>query len=360
MSLRGVSARLLSRRPGLRFPCVPRTWSSAAHTERTQSRPAKSSRPGFDWKDPLVLEEQLTADEKLIRDTFRNYCQERLMPRILLANRNEVFHRDIVYEMGELGVLGPTIKGYGCAGVSSVAYGLLTRELERVDSGYRSMMSVQSSLVMHPIYTYGSEEQRQKYLPRLAKGELLGCFGLTEPNHGSDPGGMETRAQHNPSKKSYTLSGTKTWITNSPVADLFVVWARCEDNCIRGFLLEKGMRGLSAPRIEGKFSLRASATGMIIMDSVEVPEENVLPSVSSLAGPFGCLNTARYGITWGVLGAAEFCFHTARQYALDRIQFGVPLARNQLVQKKLADMLTEITLGLHACLQLGRLKDQDK
>nr|XP_021487876.1 glutaryl-CoA dehydrogenase, mitochondrial isoform X2 [Meriones unguiculatus] len=358
MSLRGVSARLLSRRPGLCFPWVPRTWSSAAHTEK--SRSAKSSRPGFDWKDPLVLEEQLTADEKLIRDTFRNYCQERLMPRILLANRNEVFHRDIVYEMGELGVLGPTIKGYGCAGVSSVAYGLLTRELERVDSGYRSMMSVQSSLVMHPIYTYGSEEQRQKYLPRLAKGELLGCFGLTEPNHGSDPGGMETRAQHNPSKKSYTLSGTKTWITNSPVADLFVVWARCEDNCIRGFLLEKGMRGLSAPRIEGKFSLRASATGMIIMDNVEVPEENVLPSVSSLAGPFGCLNTARYGITWGVLGAAEFCFHTARQYALDRIQFGVPLARNQLIQKKLADMLTEITLGLHACLQLGRLKDQDK
>ncbi|XP_032743544.1 glutaryl-CoA dehydrogenase, mitochondrial isoform X2 [Rattus rattus] len=361
MSLRGVSAWLLSRKLGLRFSRVPRTWSSAAaHTEKTQTRSVKSSRPVFDWKDPLVLEEQLTADEKLIRDTFRNYCQERLMSRILLANRNEVFHRDIVYEMGELGVLGPTIKGYGCAGVSSVAYGLLTRELERVDSGYRSMMSVQSSLVMHPIYTYGSEEQRQKYLPRLAKGELLGCFGLTEPNHGSDPGSMETRARHNPSNKSYTLSGTKTWITNSPVADLFVVWARCEDNCIRGFLLEKGMRGLSAPRIEGKFSLRASATGMIIMDSVEVPEENVLPNVSSLAGPFGCLNTARYGITWGVLGAAEFCLHTARQYALDRIQFGVPLARNQLVQKKLADMLTEITLGLHACLQLGRLKDQDK
>ncbi|XP_076771646.1 glutaryl-CoA dehydrogenase, mitochondrial isoform X2 [Arvicanthis niloticus] len=304
MFLRGVSARLLSRRPGLCSPRVPRTWSSAAaHTEKTQIRSAKSTRPVFDWKDPLVLEEQLTADEKLIRDTFRNYCQERLMSRILLANRNEVFHRDIVYEMGELGVLGPTIK---------------------------------------------------------AKGELLGCFGLTEPNHGSDPGSMETRARHNPSNHSYTLSGTKTWITNSPVADLFIVWARCEDNCIRGFLLEKGMRGLSAPRIEGKFSLRASATGMIIMDGVEVPEENVLPNVSSLAGPFGCLNTARYGITWGVLGAAEFCLHTARQYALDRIQFGVPLARNQLVQKKLADMLTEITLGLHACLQLGRLKDQDK
>nr|XP_004672513.2 glutaryl-CoA dehydrogenase, mitochondrial isoform X1 [Jaculus jaculus] len=362
MALRGVSVRRLLRcAPGLR---VQRTWGSAgAHTEtggKTQSPPAKPSRPEFDWRDPLVLEEQLTTDEKLIRDTFRNYCQEQLMPRILLANRNEVFHREIVHEMGELGILGPTIKGYGCAGVSSVAYGLLTRELERVDSGYRSMMSVQSSLVMHPIYAYGSEEQRQKYLPRLAKGELLGCFGLTEPNHGSDPGSMETRACHSPSNKSYTLSGTKTWITNSPVADLFVVWARCEDNCIRGFLLEKGMRGLSAPRIEGKFSLRASATGMIIMDGVEVPEENVLPKGSGLAGPFGCLNNARYGITWGVLGAAEFCLHTARQYTLDRIQFGVPLARNQLIQKKLADMLTEITLGLHACLQLGRLKDQDK
>ncbi|PNI51169.1 GCDH isoform 7 [Pan troglodytes] len=340
MALRGVSVRLLSRGPGLH---VLRTWvSSAAQTEkggRTQSQLAKSSRPEFDWQDPLVLEEQLTTDEILIRDTFRTYCQERLMPRILLANRNE---------------------GYGCAGVSSVAYGLLARELERVDSGYRSAMSVQSSLVMHPIYAYGSEEQRQKYLPRLAKGELLGCFGLTEPNSGSDPSSMETRAHYNSSNKSYTLNGTKTWITNSPMADLFVVWARCEDGCIRGFLLEKGMRGLSAPRIQGKFSLRASATGMIIMDGVEVPEENVLPGASSLGGPFGCLNNARYGIAWGVLGASEFCLHTARQYALDRMQFGVPLARNQLIQKKLADMLTEITLGLHACLQLGRLKDQDK
>nr|BAG60914.1 unnamed protein product [Homo sapiens] len=328
MALRGVSVRLLSRGPGLH---VLRTWvSSAAQT---------ASRPEFDWQDPLVLEEQLTTDEILIRDTFRTYCQERLMPRILLANRNE---------------------GYGCAGVSSVAYGLLARELERVDSGYRSAMSVQSSLVMHPIYAYGSEEQRQKYLPQLAKGELLGCFGLTEPNSGSDPSSMETRAHYNSSNKSYTLNGTKTWITNSPMADLFVVWARCEDGCIRGFLLEKGMRGLSAPRIQGKFSLRASATGMIIMDGVEVPEENVLPGASSLGGPFGCLNNARYGIAWGVLGASEFCLHTARQYALDRMQFGVPLARNQLIQKKLADMLTEITLGLHACLQLGRLKDQDK
>ncbi|KAK1342634.1 hypothetical protein QTO34_015400 [Cnephaeus nilssonii] len=289
------------------------------------------------------------------------------MPRILLANRNEVFHREIISEMGELGVLGPTIKGYGCAGASSVAYGLLARELERVDSGYRSAMSVQSSLVMHPIYAYGSKEQQQKYLPRLAKGELLGCFGLTEPNHGSDPGSMETRAKHNRPAGATPSMGPRRGeepgylrITNSPVADLFVVWARCEDNCIRGFLLEKGMQGLSAPKIEGKFSLRASATGMIIMDGVEVPEENMLPNASGLAGPFGCLNNARYGIAWGSLGAAEFCLHTARQYTLDRIQFGVPLARNQLIQKKLADMLTEITLGLHACLQLGRLKDQDK
>ncbi|XP_027441736.1 glutaryl-CoA dehydrogenase, mitochondrial isoform X2 [Zalophus californianus] len=349
MALRRVSERLLSRGPGLSFL---RGWGSAAAQT--------ASRPEFDWRDPLMLEGQLTADEILIRDTFRTYCQERLMPRILLANRNEVFHREIISEMGELGVLGPTVKGYGCAGVSSVAYGLLARELERVDSGYRSAMSVQSSLVMHPIYAYGSKEQQQKYLPRLAKGELLGCFGLTEPNHGSDPGSMETRARHNPSNRSYTLNGTKTWITNSPVADLFVVWARCEDSCIRGFLLEKGMRGLSAPKIEGKFSLRASSTGMIVMDNVEVPEENVLPDVSGLAGPFGCLNNARFGIAWGVLGAAEFCLHTARQYTLDRIQFGAPLARNQLIQKKLADMLTEIALGLHACLQLGRLKDQDK
>uniref|UniRef100_A0A8C0TPW3 Glutaryl-CoA dehydrogenase, mitochondrial n=2 Tax=Canis lupus TaxID=9612 RepID=A0A8C0TPW3_CANLF len=340
MALRRVPERLLSRGPGLSFL---RGWgSAAAQTEKggkTLNRATKASRPEFDWRDPLVLEEQLTADEILIRDTFRTYCQERLMPRILLANRNE---------------------GYGCAGVSSVAYGLLARELERVDSGYRSAMSVQSSLVMHPIYAYGSKEQQQKYLPRLAKGELLGCFGLTEPNHGSDPGSMETRARHNPSNRSYTLNGTKTWITNAPVADLFVVWARCEDRSIRGFLLEKGMRGLSAPKIEGKFSLRASSTGMIVMDGVEVPEENVLPDVSGLAGPFGCLNNARFGIAWGVLGAAEFCLHTARQYSLDRIQFGAPLARNQLIQKKLADMLTEITLGLHACLQLGRLKDQDK
>ncbi|KAL7988341.1 hypothetical protein Chor_007260, partial [Crotalus horridus] len=264
-----------------------------------------------------------------------------------LVNGSKVFYREIVSEMGTLGVLGSTIKGYGCAGTTYVAYGLLAREIERVDSGYRSVMSVQSSLVMHPIYAYGTEEQKQKYLPGLAKGELLGCFGLTEPNHGSDPGSIETRAQYNPSRKTYTLNGSKTWITNSPMADLCVVWAVCDDGKIRGFLLERGMKGLSTPKIEGKFSLRASLTGMIIMEDVEVPEENLLPKVSGLAGPFGCLNNARYGISWGALGAAEN-------------QFGAPLARNQLIQKKLADMLTEITIGLQACLQLGRLKDEDK
>ncbi|XP_025059642.1 glutaryl-CoA dehydrogenase, mitochondrial isoform X2 [Alligator sinensis] len=296
----------------------------------------------------------------MIRDSFRTYCQEKLMPRILMANRNEVFHQEIVSEMGQLGVLGPTIRGYGCAGTTYVAYGLLAREIERVDSSYRSVMSVQSSLVMHPIHTYGTEQQKQRYLPRLARGELLGCFGLTEPNHGSDPGSMETRARYNPASKTYTLNGSKTWITNAPVADLCVVWAVCEDGKIQGFLLERGMKGLSTPKIEGKFSLRASITGMILMEDVDVPEENLLPNISGLAGPFGCLNNARYGIAWGALGAAEFCLETARQYALDRIQFGVPLARNQLIQKKLADMLTEITIGLQACLQLGRLKDEDK
>ncbi|XP_036596966.1 glutaryl-CoA dehydrogenase, mitochondrial [Trichosurus vulpecula] len=352
MALKGVSAwRLLSR---IHSPVLDLVRGRA-----TQAA-TRASRPSFNWQDPLLLESQLTPDEILTRDTFRAYCQEKLMPRVLLANRNEVFHREIISELGELGVLGPTIKGYGCAGSSSVTYGLLTRELERVDSGYRSAMSVQSSLVMYPIYAYGSEEQRQKFLPRLAKGEILGCFGLTEPNHGSDPGGMETKARYNAASKTYTLSGSKTWITNSPVADLFVIWAMCEDGRIRGFLLEKGMRGLSAPKIEGKFSLRTSVTGMILMDDVEVPEQNVLPNVSGLAGPFGCLNTARFGISWGALGAAEFCLHTARQYTLDRKQFGFPLARNQLIQKKLADMLTEITLGLHACLHLGRLIDENK
>ncbi|XP_048847773.1 glutaryl-CoA dehydrogenase b [Brienomyrus brachyistius] len=314
----------------------------------------------FNWRDPLDLEGQLTEEEIMIRDSFRTYCQEKLMPRILMANRNEVFHREIVSEMGELGVLGPTIKGYGCAGTSYVAYGLIAREVEKVDSGYRSVMSVQSSLVMHPIYAYGTEEQKEKYLPRLAKGDLLGCFGLTEPNHGSDPGSMETRAKYNPSSRTFTLTGSKTWITNSPVADICVVWAKCDDSKIRGFILERGMKGLTTPKIEGKFSLRASPTGMIVMDDIEVPEENLLPKALGLAGPFGCLNNARYGISWGALGAAEFCFHTARQYTLDRIQFGVPLARNQLMQKKMADMLTEINIGLQSCLQLGRLMDAKK
>ncbi|KFM75861.1 Glutaryl-CoA dehydrogenase, mitochondrial, partial [Stegodyphus mimosarum] len=295
----------------------------------------------------------------MIQDQFRSYCQEKLMPRILMANRNEVFDKDIMKEMGAMGVLGPTIKGYGCAGVSSVAYGLITRECERVDSSYRSAMSVQSSLVMHPIYAYGTEEQKEKYLPRLAKGDLIGCFGLTEPNYGSDPGSMETHAVYKPENKTYSISGTKTWITNSPIADLFIVWAKC-DGKIKGFILEKGMKGLTAPKIQGKFSLRASETGMIVMEDVVVPEENLLPNIEGLQGPFGCLNNARYGISWGTLGAAEFCFETARNYTLDRIQFGVPIAKFQLIQKKLADMLTEISIGLQACLQVGRLKDSGK
>ncbi|KAG8179492.1 hypothetical protein JTE90_027204 [Oedothorax gibbosus] len=318
-----------------------------------------SSKDAFDWKDALSLNSQLTQDELMIQDQFRSYCQQKLMPRILMANRNEVFDKEIIKEMGSVGVLGSTIKGYGCAGVSSVAYGLITRECERVDSGYRSAMSVQSSLVMHPIYAYGSEEQKEKYLPRLAKGEIIGCFGLTEPNHGSDPGGMETNAVYNPGNKTFTLNGTKTWITNSPVADIFIVWGKHEGK-VKGFILENGMKGLSAPKIEGKFSLRASITGMIVMEDVVVPEENLLPGVQGLQGPFGCLNNARYGISWGALGAAEFCFETARNYVLDRKQFGSPLAKNQLIQKKLADMMTEISLGLQACLQVGRLKDDNK
>ncbi|XP_067170669.1 glutaryl-CoA dehydrogenase, mitochondrial [Apteryx mantelli] len=317
-------------------------------------------REAFEWRDALLLEELLSPEERLLRNSFRAYCQERLLPRVLRANRDGVFHREIVSEMGQLGVLGATIKGYGCAGASAVAYGLVARELERVDSSYRSVLSVQSSLVMHPLHAYGSEAQRRRYLPPLARGELLGCFGLTEPNHGSDPGGMETRARYDAAARAYRLRGTKTWITNAPVADLFVVWAACEDGRVRGFVLERGMRGLSTPAIEGKFSLRASATGMILMDDVEVPEENLLPHAAGLAGPFGCLNNARYGIAWGALGAAEFCLETARQYVLDRTQFGAPLARNQLVQKKLADMVTEIAIGLQACLRLGRLKDEGR
>jgi glutaryl-CoA dehydrogenase len=312
----------------------------------------------FHWEDPLLLEDQLTEEERLVRDSARVYCQEKLMPRVLMANRQEKFDREIMNEMGELGFLGSTIHGYGCAGVNHVCYGLVAREVERVDSGYRSAMSVQSSLVMHPIYTYGTEEHRQKYLPRLATGEIVGCFGLTEPNHGSDPGSMLTRARK--TKDGYVLTGNKMWITNSPIADVFVVWAKDDAGDIRGFILEKGMKGLSAPKIEGKFSLRASITGEIVMDEVPVPEQNLMPNVKGLAGPFGCLNKARYGIAWGALGAAEFCWHAARQYTLDRMQFGRPLAANQLIQLKLANMQTEITLGLQAVLRLGRLLDEGR
>jgi len=310
----------------------------------------------FVWEDPLLFDSQLTDEERMVRDTAHAYAQERLLPRVREAFRNEHTDPAIFREMGELGLLGMTIDGYGCAGMNYVSYGLVAREVERVDSGYRSMMSVQSSLVMHPIYAYGTEAQREKYLPKLATGELIGCFGLTEPNHGSDPGSMETRARS--SQGGYKLSGAKMWITNSPIADVFVVWAKCDDNVIRGFVLEKGMKGLSAPKIEGKFSLRASVTGEIVMDEVFVPAENLLPKVEGLKGPFGCLNNARYGIAWGVLGAAEFCWHAARQYTMDRKQFGRPLAANQLIQKKLADMQTEITIALQSCLRMGRMKDE--
>src|SRR6516162_7008337 len=309
----------------------------------------------FDWADPLLLDESLSEDERMVRDSAHAYCQEKLLPQVLEANRHEHFDREIMNEMGALGFLGATIEGYGCAGVNYVCYGLIAREVERVDSGYRSAMSVQSSLVMHPIHRFGSQEQRQKYLPGLASGEWVGCFGLTEPDHGSDPAGMTTRAIAVPG--GWRLSGAKMWITNSPIADLFLVWGKTEDEVIRGFILEKGMKGLSAPKIEGKFSMRASVTGEIIMDEVMVPEENLLPEVKGLRGPFSCLNSARYGIAWGSLGAAEFCWHAARNYTLERRQFGRPLAANQLIQKKLVDMQTEITLGLHACLRLGRLKD---
>ena len=312
----------------------------------------------FNWADPLLLEEELTADERQVRDTARAYAQEKLMPRILEANRHEKFERAILYEMGELGLLGSTIEGYGCAGVNYVSYGLIAREIENVDSGYRSTLSVQSSLVMYPIHAYGSEAQRQKYLPKLATGEWIGCFGLTEPDFGSDAGGMITRAKK--VAGGYALSGAKMWISNSPVADVFLVWAKDEGDVIRGFIIDKGAKGLSAPKIEGKFALRSSITGEIVMDNVFVSEENLLPNVSGLKGPFGCLNRARYGIAWGSMGAAEFCWHAARQYTLDRKAFGRPLAANQLIQKKLADMQTEITLGLHSALRLGRLFDADK
>ena len=312
----------------------------------------------FKWDDPFLFNDQLTDEERMIRDAARRYCQDKLMPRILEANRHEVFHREIIDEMGAMGFLGSTLpEEYGGAGLNHVAYGLIAREVERVDSGYRSAMSVQSSLVMYPIYTYGTEEQRKKYLPQLASGKLIGCFGLTEPNHGSDPASMETRAKK--VDGGYILQGNKMWITNSPIADVFVVWAKL-DGEIRGFILEKGMKGLSAPKIEGKFSLRASATGEIVMNEVFVPDENFMPNAKGLGGPFGCLNKARYGIAWGTLGAAEFCWHAARQYTLDRPQFGRPLAANQIIQLKLANMMTEITLGLQGALRVGRLIDEEK
>ena len=318
----------------------------------------KEPRASFDWADPLLLDEELNEEERLVRDSARAYCQDRLLPRVQKAFREESFDRAILDEMGELGFLGSTIHGYGCAGTNYVSYGLIAREVERVDSGYRSMMSVQSSLVMYPIYAFGSEATKEKYLPKLATGEWIGCFGLTEPDHGSDPGSMVTRARK--VDGGYSLSGAKMWITNSPVADVFVVWAKTDDGKIRGFVLEKGMKGLSAPKIDGKFSLRASITGEIVMDEVFVPEENLLPHVQGLKGPFSCLNNARYGIAWGAMGAAEFCWHAARQYTLDRKQFGRPLAANQIVQLKLANMQTEIALGLTGCLRLGRLKDEGR
>ena len=308
--------------------------------------------------DPLLIHDLLTDDERLIQDTVARYCQDRLQPRILEANRQETVDRDIFYEMGELGMLGSTIQGHGCAGLNYVCYGLIAREVERVDSSYRSMMSVQSSLVMHPINAYGSDQQKEKYLPHLATGNWVGCFGLTEPDHGSDPGSMRTRAHRVDS--GYRLVGSKMWITNSPIADVFIVWAKNDEGAIRGFILDRGMEGLSTPVIEGKFSLRASVTGEIVMDNVFVPEENILPGVSGLSGPFGCLNRARYGISWGSMGAAEFCWHSARNYVLEREQFGRPLAANQLIQKKLADMQTDIALGLNGALRVGRLIDEGR
>ena len=318
---------------------------------------AISKRPSFDWEDPFLLRDQLTDEERMVTDSARQFFQKELMPGILEANRNENFDRNIMRQMGEMGLLGVTIEGYGCAGLSSVAYGLIAKEVEAVDSGYRSAMSVQSSLVMHPIWAYGTEEQKEKYLPKLATGEYVGCFGLTEPDSGSDPASMSTRARA--VDGGYELTGNKMWITNSPIADVFVVWAKDDADEIRGFVLDKGMKGLSAPKIEGKFSLRASVTGEIVMDKVFVPEANAFPDIRGLKGPFGCLNKARYGIAWGAMGAAEFCWKAARQYTLDRKQFGRPLAATQLVQLKLANMQTEIALGLQAALRVGRLMDED-
>jgi glutaryl-CoA dehydrogenase len=319
--------------------------------------PPREKRPSFNWQDPLLLDEEFSEEEKMVRDSARAYAQDKLLPRVKEAFREERFDREIMNEMGSLGFLGSTINGYGCAGVNYVCYGLVAREVERVDSGYRSVLSVQSSLVMGPINDFGTEEQKKKYLPKLATGEMIGCFGLTEPDHGSDAGGLRTRAKK--VDGGYVLTGNKMWISNSPFADIMIVWAKLDD-VIRGFILERGMKGLSTPKIEGKFSLRASVTGEIVMDEVFVPEANLLPGVTGLRGPFTCLDNARYGIAWGALGAAETCWHAARDYTMSRQAFGKPLAGTQLIQKKLADMMTEITLGLHACLRLGRLKDQGK
>jgi glutaryl-CoA dehydrogenase len=328
-----------------------------------RSAPHAEEKARFDWQDPLLLEEQLTEDERMIRDSARAYAQGKLLPRIRRAFREERFDREIMNEMGGLGFLGSTIEGYGCAGVNYVSYGLVAREVERVDSGYRSALSVQSSLVMYPIWDFGTEEQRETYLPKLATGESVGCFGLTEPDHGSDAGGMKSRARK--VDGGYVLKGAKMWISNSPIADVMVVWAKLVDEknpegVVRGFILERGAKGLSTPKIEGKFSLRASVTGEIVMDDVFVPENRILPNVKGLKGPFSCLNNARYGIAWGALGAAEACWHAARDYTLSRSAFGRPLAGTQLIQRKLADMQTEIALGLHACLRLGRLKDEGR
>lgn len=318
----------------------------------------RSDNVSFNWQDPFLMEEQLNEEERMVRDTAKQYAQEKLLPRVRAAYRNEETDPEIFREMGALGLLGPMIEGYGCAGMSYVCYGLIAREIESVDSGYRSMMSVQSSLVMHPINNFGTKEQKERYLPKLASGEYIGCFGLTEPDHGSDPGGMNTRARK--VEGGYSLSGAKSWISNSPISDVFIIWAKDEAGAIRGFILDKGMDGLSAPKIEGKLALRASITGEIVMDEVFVPEENKLPGAEGLAGPFSCLNSARLGIAWGALGAAETCWHTALQYTMDRKQFGRPLAANQLIQRKLAQMQTDISLGLQGCLQACRLKDQGK
>lgn len=317
-----------------------------------------SDQASFEWQDPFLMDSMLTEDERMIRDTARQYAQGKLLPRVREAYQKEHTDPEIFREMGELGLLGPALEGYGCSGTNYVSYGLIAREIEAVDSGYRSMMSVQSSLVMHPIHAFGTEEQKQKYLPKLASGEFIGCFGLTEPDHGSDPGGMVTRART--VDGGYSLSGAKNWISNSPISDVFIVWAKDDEGIIRGFILDKGMKGLSAPKIEGKLALRASITGEIVMDEVFVPEENLLPHVQGLRGPFSCLNSARLGIAWGALGAAETCWHAARQYVLDRKQFNRPLAANQLIQKKLAVMQTEISIGLLGCLQGTRLKDEGK